>query len=93
MDDIFTFNEENEFTDKVQKIFTDKVINSMGTQMDFDGNTYFQNDNKVCYKKKILSSTNEIIDFKKTYISQTCSYQKMSVQGFIKKHVNEVKLF
>ena len=33
--------------------------------MQYDGNSYFQNDNKVAYKKKTLSSTNEPIDFKK----------------------------
>ena len=62
----------------------------MKSQLDFDGITFYCSgctENKI-HKKKI-----DDLNFNQTYLSPTMSYQRFAVQGFLKKYVNEVKLF
>lgn len=65
----------------------------MKSQMDYDGSLFFSNNQTLIPKKK-QKGTNELeILMDTSYTSRTMSYARQSVQGFLKKRVQEVKFW
>jgi len=69
----------------------DRLSKCLKSHLEFDGITYYCSGNvdKKFHRKR----TTDEINYSTTYLSPTMSYQRFAVQGFMKKYVNEIKLF